>query len=268
MNKYFTSSEVLLFYLTAGLQSILVFTVLARRIYKRFPIFAVVSCFWLLNNVSLYVESFWLTPVNYAYSYFAGSFVIYVLIGMIVWDEIYLNTYGPARSLPRWVPPQVLFYGCCFWLALLATGLLLPVRQTSSAISILYAVDRVAIGGLAVTLIVLIIYSLFRLHIHWRIHTLAIAIGLCFYTTMALVAAYGRYLFPAHTMSIMKQITEMAYLFSVLGWTGTLWMKDPGPNSIDPKEVKAFVKMHEATVTAADSWGINIQRQPSKKGGS
>ena len=217
---------------TAGLvlQAILVFVLLAKKMWQRFPIFFVYSGISFIFDLVLYSIFHFFSLIPTYHSIYATinrpymttywlSEGIGLVLGLAVVYEVFKHLFTPYPALRKLARHSL--QAAMALLAILGcvVAYFQPGGATQWGESALYAVEqatRILEVGLLLSLFVLA--SAFGLH--WRQYVFGMAVGLGVFTAVELVAVTMRLQFGVNASSTFNMIRAVSFNTSLLIWIG------------------------------------------------
>lgn len=217
MKPYLSHFDYATWFVAIALHAALITLLAWRKLYERMPFFFSQVGVCLISNVICYVTAMRASPAAYFCVVLSSGLIVNALLGLFLWQEVYLTTFGPRRSLPDWIWMRVLLYVGTLYGAVLAANLLMPEHWLYQTLGVAGLLNRTSTGMLATVSIVLLIYSAV-LGISWRRHTLILTVGLAFSSIMELAASYANSLFTPTGAVFLRHSSTVAYLITLVLW--------------------------------------------------
>lgn len=253
MRTQFSSLTYDLWFTIMALHVLLCVLVTLRRTVVRLPFFAVHVYLCLVSNIACYTASQTASASAYLYMERSGGLLVYAILALFLWRDVYLRIFGPRISLPYWVPARVVLCTAILYVAVLVTAITLPDRWIVTSLVPLDVANRAALGIIAAISAVLILYS-FRLGISWEPSTLAITAGLAFSSISDLAASYIRHTLSLAVGSILRNAGMVAYLVTLLVWVGAVLAEKIESETATPEMVADLKKEMDEVARVADAW--------------
>jgi hypothetical protein len=218
-----------------GLQAVLAIVLLARKMWRQFPVFTGYSLFCLLGSlISLELQH---KPQIYSYVYWACEGLGFVL-GLGVIYEVFkmlLVSYPALHRLARRT-----FEGTVVFLILLACAVVvfqsaIEGSRFVAGFILLEQATRIAQVGLVVFL-----FSFSRAFgLGWRQHLFGILLGLGIFTTVELVSITMRAHIGILATPTFNVVRALSYDTSMLVWIGYILLPERVTSSTDvPKRAQ------------------------------
>jgi hypothetical protein len=200
-----------------ALQAFLVSVLLAKRLWRRFPVFFFYVCFSLIEGATKY--SVFGKPLIYFYVFWICE-AIGIFLGLAVIREIFTNLFSPHPALRKLA--RMIFRVVAVTLLVLAGGVI--YAQSGDARSIANAVQLAAEATriVEVGLVMFLFLSSTAFGLHWRQSLFGIALGLGTLAAVELVTVsfVGRVSpFVAQALSLIR---VSSFGVSLLIWVGYL----------------------------------------------
>lgn len=239
---------VALWSLSIGGHLWLVALAIRHRIEKRDPVFAAYVYLVAIESPAFMMVAIFGRPMSYFWCYYIGMFADHLLVlGVIA--SIYFSVFGPARSLPRWVPRRAM--------VLTALSLLLGL---AIAISTKYAADlhngpltrmmltiEQSLAAPACFLLWGLVIFAAVLGYEWRRQLAGIAAGFMLTQTVNVLGVFLRLTHSAPVAMVSSYVQISVYFLSLLWWVKVLWRKEALPVDATPEERKlAFARFSNA----------------------
>jgi hypothetical protein len=215
-----TSQQIIYggWYASIGLLGVLAIVLIAKRTWKKFPLFTAYSIFNLLTNVGLYLLRS--QPTIYAYTYWVCE-VLGMLMGLGVVYEVFRNLFASYDALRR------LASNIFYWVLLVLVVLGGVVLYTHPAVQGVRYVAAFLVVEESVRIIeVGLIVSLFLFSrafgLHWRQSVFGIAMGLGLFATVELLAITMRAHFGIAATPALNIARGFSFDASLLVWLGYL----------------------------------------------
>ncbi|MBZ5522709.1 MAG: hypothetical protein LAP21_10765 [Acidobacteriia bacterium] len=208
------------------LQSVLAVVVLTKRVWKRFPSFAL----YFLTNLAMSGVLIMVSALqahsaanapNYAYFYcYWGSQCVVLILGLGVVFEIFTHLFAPYAALKK--TAETVFR--CSALLLLVCGavVILARPHGESGLSAFFVVTEEVVRLIEVGLVAFLFLSAGLFGLHWRQSEFGIALGMGSYAIVDLVTMSLRGYFGKSPEYALNVCVMFAFDISVLVWMGYL----------------------------------------------
>lgn len=190
-------------------------TLVAKRIWGRFPLFVAYSLFNLLDTVVSY--ALW-NHKTYFQVYVVGE-TIAVALGLAVVYEILAHLLALYPSLRR--VARLSLYGVVLILGLLAAAVLsshAPIGRNGVVRAVLLMEEAARVFEVGLIAFLFVFYSLFGLH--WRQSVFGITLGLGIYAVVKLVALSAIPHLGPEGARVVDLIQVLGFNCSMLIWLG------------------------------------------------
>jgi hypothetical protein len=201
-----------------GLLAVLAVVLIARRTWKKFPLFTAYSIFTLLTATGTYLLRAHF--MIYSYTYWVCE-VVGMFLGLAVVYEVFRSLFSSYDALRR------LASNILYWVLLVLVVIGGVVIYTHSAVQGLRYVAAFLVVEESVRIIeVGLIVSLFlfagAFGLHWRQSVFGIALGLGLYATIELLAITMRAHFGIAATPALNMARGLSFDASLLVWLGYL----------------------------------------------
>jgi hypothetical protein len=200
-----------------ALLAYLAFVLIARKIWKSFPVFATYALFNLLSGPIQF--ALYRSPRLYVYSYIATE-ILSVLLGLAVVYEIFVQLFLAHAALRR-LATSLLALVVALLIAL-GIGVVYMHAPGLNNIGIGILVSEQAARALEVGLLMFLFVCSGSFGLHWRQPLFGIALGLGLYTTVQLIMMTVWTYIISGGSSIVGIVGMLAFNVSLLVWIGYL----------------------------------------------
>jgi hypothetical protein len=223
-----TSQQIIYggWYAGIGLLTILVAILIARRMWRKLPIFTAYSVLNLVQGGGLYFLLRY--PTLYQYTHWVCE-VLGMLMGLGVVYEIFKNLFGSYKALGRlasnifyWVLLALVVLGA---VVLYAHGSVQGARYVAAFLVVEESVRIIEVG----LILALFLFS-GAFGLHWRQSIFGIALGLGIFTTVELVAITMRAHFGFVATPALNIARGLSFDTSLLVWMGYLLVPERVPS--------------------------------------
>lgn len=206
-----------------ALQGTLVGVLLAKKTWRKFPLFLAYVASSLLLSVVLYVifllafRSPFLRPVYV--SVYWGAEALGVLLGLAIVYEIFGHLVGPYPALKK-LATQIFIAGIVLLLLLgCVVAYVQPLGESNHIQAALWAVEQASrIVEVGLLCFLFLFASVFGLH--WRQYVFGIALGLGVFVAVELVGVTMRLQFGVTANPIFNVVRAFSFNTSLLIWIG------------------------------------------------
>jgi hypothetical protein len=216
------------------LQALLALTLLARRSWKKYPIFSAYVFFNLFfaalayavfRNTFAYYYTFWICDA------------IGIILGLGVVREIFTNVFSPHPALRKLA--TIIFRVAVVLLVILAGGVIYAQSGNARGIGngVLLAAEAARVVELGLTMFLFLSSTAFGLH--WRQNVFGMALGLGLFAAVELIADT----MIGHVSSATAQAFNLghgiSFCISLLIWLGYLLVPERATSSAEmPKQAQ------------------------------
>jgi hypothetical protein len=204
-----------------ALQAVLAVVVLIRKVWRRFPAFAVYVSANLAFSCLLYLVA--KAPPHrytYFYLYWSTEFIVLIL-GLAVVFEIWAYPFAPYAALKK----SVGLISICITLLLLVCGVIVILGRPHGEIGLsnFFFVAEEVVRLVEVGLVAFLFLCANLFSLHWRQPEFGIALGIGTYAIAALVMVSLREYFGHRAEYLLNIFIMLAFDFSLLIWIGYLY---------------------------------------------
>jgi hypothetical protein len=212
-----------------ALQVLLAATLLAKRAWRKYPMFSAYVFFTLFDTVATFPGRW--TGAAYFYAFWICE-AISIVLGLAVVREIFTNIFAPHAALRKLA--TLIFRVAVVALIVLACGAIYEQSLSAKSIArvVVVATDGTRIVELGLIMFLFLSSSAFGLH--WRQNEFGIALGLGTCAAVELVnVTLGTHLRP-ETGQLLSLIRSLSFNGSLLIWLGYLLAPPERPtNTVD-----------------------------------
>jgi len=202
------------------LQAILAGVLLAKKMWRKFPLFLS----YAVTNLGLGLTAYVVFRSRSPFAYFITYWVkegLGLLLGLAVVYEIFVHLFRPYPGLRKLA--TLVFQGVVVCLLILGciVAYAQPVGERTPIVASVYIVEeatRILEVGLLLTLF--LFASVFGLH--WRQYAFGIALGLGIFVTVELVAVAMRFQFGITANPIFGIVRTVSFNLSLVIWMSYL----------------------------------------------
>jgi hypothetical protein len=204
-----------------GLQGALAAIVLRRKVWQKFPFFAVyflanlaLSC---LSYLAAMIHTYWHT---YFYLYWSGQCVMLILgLGVVV--EIFTHLFTPYAALKK--TAVAIFRGAALLLLVCGAVVIFARPHGEKGLSDFFFVTEEVVRLVEVGLVAFLFVSAGLFGLHWRQSEFGIALGIGTYAIADLVMVSLRENFGVRSAYTLNIGIMLAFDVSLLIWMGCLF---------------------------------------------
>jgi hypothetical protein len=212
-----------------ALQVVLAAILLAKRAWRKYPMFAAYVFFTLFETVATFPGN--RTSTAYFYSFWTCE-AIGIVLGLAVVREIFTNIFAPHAALRRLA--TLIFRVAVVALIILACGAMYEQSGNARSIArvLMLATDATRIVELG--LIMFLILSSSEFGLHWRQSEFGIALGLGTCAAVELVNVTLMTHLSPEAQQVLSLVRSLSFNGSLLIWLGYLLAPPERPkNTID-----------------------------------
>ena len=201
------------------LQAVLMFVLVAKKMWQKFPIFLLYSAVSFAFDLGLYLIYHSSLPQKvYRYTYWVSE-TVGLILGLAVVYEIFRHLFTPYPALRRLAKHSLL--GSVAVLAMLGciVAYAQPVGESNHVRAALFAVEQ-ATRILEVGLLFFLFLFASAFGLHWRQYIFGMALGLGVFVAVELVAVTLRLQFGLVARPIFNVVRSISYNTSLLIWIG------------------------------------------------
>lgn len=200
-----------------ALQVLLAATLLAKRAWRKYPMFSAYVIFTLFDTIATFPGR--LTGAVYFYAFWTGE-AIGIVLGLAVVREIFTNIFAPHAALRKLA--TLIFRVAVVALIVLACG---AIYEQSLSAKTFMRVVMVATDGTRIVelgLIMFLFLSSSAFGLHWRQNEFGIALGLGTCAAVELVNVTLITHLTPETARLLNLVRSLSFNGSLLIWLGYL----------------------------------------------
>jgi hypothetical protein len=192
---------------------------------SRYRCFRAFLYFATVKSICLFMVASFMKPHAYFWVYYAGCYVSCLLIAAAI-AEVYRNIFGPAFTLPKWVPRNVaLRLPLAVTFSAAITALFQIYVRGGTAARALASIEQALITACGLSLFMMMIYSKV-LGMIWPKRVAGIAMGFVLFLMINMASFFLKDLTVYSSPINWPQIGQLSYIISLALWGNFLLQKE------------------------------------------